>query len=364
MKRFIALILCAATLTCLLAGTASAAGTSSDPLVTRVYLEGAYKTALIQDATGTVLTTYSTAYDNAYARLQSAHVRYMSALGINKTYRFTPGYTRLSLPSGSTAELLTGSSFVLSSGSASVTVAKGTVINVTTGTVVTSGSALTANQRYFCAEETTAVFTASSSAVCMVDGFYSSSVAPQTQVFKDVRESDWFYEAVNFVYNRGLFKGTTEDMFSPGASMTRGMFVTVLYRFAGSPSIAVSPAFSDVSDASMYYYTPVFWANTNGIVTGYQSGLFGPDNSVTREQMAVIMYRYASFAGYNVTGGNTDAINAFPDVGQISPGMEDAMRWATANGIINGSDGKLLPTGTATRAQVAQIIMNFAKKYA
>lgn len=350
---------------CFVTASAGTAGTASDPLITRAYLDGQYRADLSAAAEARIKSGLAAQYDQYAARLQQKHMGYMAALGAGSGgLTLTAGYEKLIMPAGSTVELMTGGSFILLSGSVQVNVSAGTVLNVSAGTVVTPGGGLTVNQQYFCAEDTTAVFSAAAASSVLVDGLYQGSETVQdTPRFRDVGPDNWFYDAVSYVYTRGLFSGTSDTAFSPNSSMTRGMFVTVLYRLAGSPSVSSGAAFGDVADPAQYYYAPVFWANANGIVTGYQSGHFGPQNSVTREQMAVIMYRYAVHRGYSVTGGNVSAMDAFPDRDQISPGMETAMRWATANGIINGSDGRLSPTGTATRAHVAQIIMNFTAKY-
>jgi hypothetical protein len=139
------------------------------------------------------------------------------------------------------------------------------------------------------------------------------------------------------------------------------MFVTVLYRLDGMPSVADAGEFPDVSDPLQYYYGAVGWANSSGVVMGYDYGLFRPSAFITREQMAVIMRRYASYKGVETDGAGESAYDAFPDVGAVSSYAGDDMRWAVGAGILNGSDGRLLPGETATRAQVAQIVLNFCE---
>jgi hypothetical protein len=164
---------------------------------------------------------------------------------------------------------------------------------------------------------------------------------------------------VDYVYKSALFSGTAADKFSPAAPMTRGMFVTVLYRLDGKPSASGEVSFSDVGDASQYYYDAVRWASASGVVNGYDDGTFRPNASVTREQMAAIMYRYATFKGVDVAASDDSAFDAFSDRGSVSAYAETAVRWAAARRVINGSDGKLNPAGDAPRAQVAQIVLNF-----
>lgn len=175
----------------------------------------------------------------------------------------------------------------------------------------------------------------------------------------DVSAADWFYEDVRFVVERGLFHGTDDDSFSPGATMTRAMLVTVLYRLEGEPAVYGSSSFADVR-GGQWYTDAVIWAVGNGIVSGYDNGLFGTNDNVTREQMAAILYRYASCKGYNVAVANS--LSRYADANEIHSYALAAMKWANAVGLINGrTDSLLVPGGTATRAEVAAIFHRFVK---
>ncbi len=177
--------------------------------------------------------------------------------------------------------------------------------------------------------------------------------------FADVSTSDWFYDDVMFVYENGLFSGTdSSSSFSPNASMTRAMLVTVLYRLEGEPAVTGGSSFSDVRSGS-YYEKAVAWAAANGIVTGTGSTAFSPDAKVTREQLAAILYRYAQ---YKELATNADAkLNSFTDAGSVSGYASEALDWAVSEGLINGASGKLMPKGDATRVQVAAIFHRFVK---
>lgn len=170
--------------------------------------------------------------------------------------------------------------------------------------------------------------------------------------FTDVRTGDWFYDAVGYVYGRGMMQGMTAASFSPYASTDRAMIVTILHRLEGSPAAAAS-GFSDVA-AGAYYAAPVAWASANGIVTGYEDGTFKPSAPITREQLAAILYRYAQYKGLDTSARGS--YTGFPDGSKISAYAANAMTWALGAGLINGSDGRLLPQGTANRAQVAVIL--------
>ena len=169
----------------------------------------------------------------------------------------------------------------------------------------------------------------------------------------------WYAQAVAYVYRQGLMSGTAQDRFSPDLTTNRAMLVTILYRLAGSPAVDGGSAFTDVSGGD-WFASGVAWASANGIVTGYGDGRFGPNDPITREQMAAILYRYAGFAGQS-TAGRAD-LSGYTDAGQVSPYAAEAMGWAVDRGLITGvSAGTLAPGGSATRAQVATILMRFCQ---
>ena len=174
--------------------------------------------------------------------------------------------------------------------------------------------------------------------------------------FVDVAPGEWYYDAVDFVYRNGLMNGIDSAVFSPNTTTTRGMIVTILYRFDGTAAAGAS-GFTDVPE-DQYYTSPVAWAAANGIVTGYGDGRFGPNDTITRQQMAAILYRYAQYRGYDVTARAN--LSGYQDAGQVESYAADAMSWANAEGLISGMDATTLaPGGFATRAQVATILMRF-----
>ena len=180
--------------------------------------------------------------------------------------------------------------------------------------------------------------------------------------FTDVKEKDWFYEAVKYVVQKGLFAGTSETTFEPNLTMTRSMRVTVLYRLAGSPEVEGSSKFADVAPDA-YYTDAVIWASQNGIVSGYDNGLFGTTDPISREQLATILYRYAQHMKYDVS--LVKGLNDYTDSNQVSSYAVRAMQWAVANGIINGTSSTTLsPEGRATRSQAAVLLLRFDEKIA
>lgn len=205
------------------------------------------------------------------------------------------------------------------------------------------------------------VFTMPASAVTVTGSFKAETPAPVALPFTDVKSGNWFYDAVKYAYAQGLMTGTSATTFAPNGTMNRAMIVTVLYRLEKSPAVTGASKFTDVP-AGQWYSDAVAWAAANKIVNGYDETTFGPMNAVTREQMAAILFRYEQVKGLeNVT--LEENLNRFPDQNKISAYAIPALQWAVGQKIINGNaNGTLDPTGTATRAQVAQIFTNLLNK--
>lgn len=175
--------------------------------------------------------------------------------------------------------------------------------------------------------------------------------------FGDVKSADWFYNDVKYVYEKGMMAGTAADVFAPNATTTRAMIVTILYRLEGSPAVIGTSAFVDVP-AGQWYTDAVNWAAANQIVKGTSATTFAPNDSITREQMAAILYRYAQYKGYDVT--KKADLSGYSDNGQVSAYAKDALAWANAAKLINGvTNTTLAPQGNATRAQVSAILHRF-----
>ena len=172
--------------------------------------------------------------------------------------------------------------------------------------------------------------------------------------FTDVKSGDWFCPYVKYVYDNGLFAGTSETTFEPNTAMTRGMFVTVLWAREGKPA-AKDSTFKDLK--ADWYKTAVNWAAANGIIGGYDAEHFGPDDYVTRQQMAAIMYQYAKYKGYDTEANGS--LDQFKDASSVASYAETAMKWAVGHRIIAGTGNGLEPDGNATRAQVAVVLQAF-----
>ena len=179
--------------------------------------------------------------------------------------------------------------------------------------------------------------------------------------FRDVSEDAWYEESVRYVYENGLMVGSSDTEFHPDVITSRSMLVTTLWRMAGSPSAGGPIPFDDVNEEA-WYAEAVRWAAGEGIVNGYSSGIFAPDDTLTREQMAEMLYRFAGYMGYDISGAAD--LSGYSDTEEISGYAARALSWAGAEGLINGmSDTVLAPKGSATRAQMAAILMRFCERY-
>lgn len=175
--------------------------------------------------------------------------------------------------------------------------------------------------------------------------------------FTDVKENDWFFKGVEYVVDKGIMSGVSENEFAPAGKLTRAMLVQMLYNMESRPACDAENAFMDVP-VGQWYTDAVIWANDEKIVSGMGEGLFAPNMEITREQMVVMLYNYAKFKGYDVTASAD--LSAFADTASVSAWAQPAMQWAVAEGYISGmGDSQLAPQGTATRAEIASVIMRF-----
>ena len=327
-------------LSCVMSGSA---GSQSDPLISRSYLNGTFFAGLKTNAARWV------AQNTQY--LLGGAMGEISADGWITSDRFVPGDSEYS----GTVTLTTGSGLIWTAGSGAVS--SGVLVDATAGTELAAGRALTAGHRYLAGADTVVV--ASSQAQWLAEGKWrlgtgGTVTAPLN--FTDVAEGAWYYDDVRFVVENGLFEGVGNSQFQPTTTMQRNMMATVLHRLAKKPAVSYSTVFSDVPDGQ-WYTNGIIWCAQMGIVNGMGDGKFAPGQTVTRQQIAVMLYNYAVKTGRNaVERGN---LNTFYDAGAVASWATDAMSWAVGAGILNGSDGKLLPGDGAQRAQVAAMLHRF-----
>lgn len=349
------LILCAAALT------------EGDSLISKKDLEDSFIPQTVQQAEAVQEQRLLEVYEQALQRAQQ-----LAGSG-SVSGSYSASLAPQTLAQGSIVTLETGSSFVLSSGAGSVH-HNGVVVDATTGTEIPSGGALAVGHHYLVAESTRAEFAFTAASAAGFTGSYrldrgnGDSVPPlESLPFADVRTTDWFYSSVSYVYQNGLFSGMDDAAFGPNYPMDRSMLVTVLYRLAGSPADQLASAqvsFSDVRDKD--WFAPyVRWAASQGITAGTGDGMFSPGQPVTRQQAMVLLYNF----GVNYMGLNlyqrTD-LSGYSDLSRVDSWGMEAMQWAVGAGILSSTTpGELVlePQSSATRAQVAVILQNFAEKF-
>lgn len=210
--------------------------------------------------------------------------------------------------------------------------------------------------------EETYTFTMPEGKVTVEATFQAAKEESPVNVFLDIDPEAWYYDGVKYAVENGLMSGTGADTFGPNTTLSRGMIAQMLYALEGKPGVSADSRFPDVSDQD-WYANAASWAQSKGIITGYEDGRFGPNDSLTREQLALILYNYAKSKGYD-TSAKAD-LNQYVDGSSTSAWAQTAMAWAVGEGLLSGRDAnKLAPTGTATRAEVAQIMMNFCENTA
>ncbi len=353
MKRFISILLIAAVI-CLMCA-AGTPGTSSDPLVTKSYVDDVFVPKLVSEAESAASSALTSESERAERRADAIRDSAMMRLGV-PGFKLTDSFITVTLEPGGTVSMLTGGKFIPTSGTVSVSV-KGTLINITTGSEVPSGSQLTLYNRYFCAEDTEVTYTARSASSCFVDGYYktsSSSSETPSDSFIDIKQGQYYYDPVLWAVNHvpQITNGTSSTTFSPANACTRGQTVTFLWRANGcpEPNSTYNP-FIDVP-AGAYYYKAVLWAVENGITNGTSSDSFSPDAPCTRAHVVTFLWRSAD----RPSSGSS---NPFDDVpyGQY---YTDAVLWAVANRITNGTSTDMFSPGDpCTRGQIVTFLYRY-----
>ncbi|MBP1570840.1 MAG: S-layer homology domain-containing protein, partial [Oscillospiraceae bacterium] len=177
--------------------------------------------------------------------------------------------------------------------------------------------------------------------------------------YTDIKPGDWYYDAIQFVTEKGWFNGTGSTKFGPDYNTTRGMIVTILYRIEGEPETSGTTPFVDV-DMKEYYGNPVSWAEANHVVEGISVTHYAPEQNVLREQLAAILYRYANLKGYDTSVADKTDLSKYADADKISPYAVNAMKYAIGSGLMNGKSATVLdPQAEATRAELAVMLQRF-----
>ncbi len=330
-KKAISLALVFALLLGVSAAYAAGAGSAEDPLISLSYASGEYTQSVRSEADALFEGTLAGAAGGT-----------------------TGSFETVSLAAGGRVELETGGSIILLSGSATITISSGAVVNVTVGYPAQTGRVVPGH-RYLAAENADAVVTVSEASLLALDGGARVGSGQETPYFTDVPASHWGYTYIMAMAQQGYISGRGDGTFDPDANMTRADFVTVLGRMAGiSTGSYTGSAFSDVA-VSEYYAPYVQWAAQNGIVSGYDDGLFYPNAEISREEMAVVIVRYAAYAG--LTLASADAREPFSDHDSIQGWAIDAVYTAKNSGLLAGrGNNEFAPGGNATRAEVCTVL--------
>ncbi len=252
-----------------------------------------------------------------------------------------------------------GSGLIWTSGRGMVR--SGVLVDATAGNEVAVGGVLSVGHRYLAGADV-ALVVSSANAQWMTEGNWTVATGnpvepPVSLPFTDVGTGAWYYGDVVYVYQKRLFNGDSPTRFAPDGKMQRCMMTTVLHRLAGEPAVSYSALFQDVPNGQ-WYTAGTIWAGSMGVVSGVANSQFDPFSNVTRQEIAVILYRYAQKMGYDVS--TSASLAGFRDAGSVASWGQTAISWAVGVGILNGSDGSLLPNGDATRAEVAAMLHRFA----
>lgn len=342
---------------------AAAALSQGDSLISLSYLKETFIPNMVTQGTTAAQSKLDAVYQTALDELDKANQQTPGGAGEEL---YSEDLRTRSFVRGDSLTLDMGSGFLLYAGQASVS-HNGAVIDVTDGAEVPSGSALQTGHRYLVGENTTAAVTARSGLMKGgVQGGYTCALGGvQAAPFVDVAEGDWYSVAVDYAYFNGLFAGMGEDQFVPTGSMDRSMMMTVLYHLAGSPEeerVSATATFTDVP-SDQWYYTFVSWAAEQGVSAGTGDGKFSPKQPVTREQVVVLLYNFAvNYMGMELK--DRVDITTCADYDQISFWSADVMSWAVASGIMDpDTNTQLQPLRSATRAEVASMLMKFSQRY-
>lgn len=356
MKKLISLVLIMSLM--LFACFALAAGGGAgDPLVSLSYIRDTYMPSVLMNAQAELNSELQSLRDEMTGRLDKL-------FNISSDeYDYSGGFESLAFLKGGTLKMAQLTSFVLDTGITNIVIDTGEVIDVTAGMPVSSGSVLSANHRYFAAEDTSAVIRMYADSTGMVDGYYLAEPIgeiPSNLRFIDVPADHWANEYITYLSEKAIVNGVDEYSFKPGSTVTRATFVTILGRLAGvDMSQYLTAEFTDV-EMDSWYGPYIAWASQSGIVTGYGNGKFGPGDHITREQMAVIIMRYADYTGVVLPGINESM--AFTDQDMISDYALEAVELAQTSGIITGKPGGLFdPKGTALRSEISAVTYRLIK---
>ena len=362
-NRLIAAVLLAAVLVTGLGVALASPGTAADPFITLNYLTKTFysemERSMLEQAQKGTAQIETAALD----RLAELSRSYLSQVPTGDEL-YSDTYLYLTLSRNETLTLSAGSSLQFEGGQVALAFSSGCLIDATDGKLVSGTGTLSAGHHYIAAENTTCTVVARSDTVYLsVCGYYKPERTGITYTpFTDIVAPAWYADSVLYAYQNGLVNGMTATTFEPLTQMNRAMLATLLFRMAGVQEVPPDAGFTDVAPTA-WYANSVNWAYHAGIVTGYPDGSFLPTTTLTREQLAVFLYRYTTlYLGQEAP--LTGDLTPFPDTDKISGYAQDAIAWAVGTGLIRGKDGNLAPRDKTNRAEVATVLQRFNTLFA
>jgi hypothetical protein len=337
-------------------------GSSNDPLISLEYLTNTFRPSILTQVDKQIDGVYAQSYAAAEKKLTTEVDLYRSQLaGGSGSWSYAPNFALQKRSFGDSVVLRSGSSLLFLEGVASASAQNGEFIDVTNGASAPNLTMASGN-RYLVGEGATVTITVQSdAAILATEGYSQFSVSGQAAMpFTDLSRSAWYYASVQYAYQKKLLNGVSSDHFAPGDLVTRAMISTILYRLAGEPGTSGAVGlFKDVTPG-MWYEAGITWGSATGIVTGMGNGIFEPNTYVSREQLAAMLYRYATkYGGINTS--KLGDLNHFTDCKAISTWANQGLAWAVGSGIMNGdTNGKLNPGGSASRAETATMLQRFS----
>jgi len=334
----------------------AAGGSSADPLISLSYLNGAFREKLQTMMAEWAKEETQPIYQEAVDKVDQLGESYLEE-DSEQDWSYSAHYEQLSLKRGDKLTLSTGSGLFWMNGRGYTAAG---LVDVTTGTEPAAKTECSANHRYLVVQEEKTgveVTVISDAANLSVEGYWKLVESDEVVTpFTDLTKSkDWYYKSVAYVVEKNLFNGVSADRFAPLSSMNRSMLAVVLHRMAGTPDAEYSGTFPDIKD-KQWYTEGVEWAKINGIVTGSSDGTFRPSAKITRQEIALMLYRYAkNYLGLDVS--QRGSLDDYSDAANVSKWAKEAVSWAVGTGIVTGSDtGLLNPQKTARRAEVATML--------
>lgn len=359
MRRIITAALAVLLLAAMTVVSATQAGTASDSLVTKQYVESTYTQSLMTRINQLIAQRLGGSFGASATDPWAGSSAGDTALtgpggGMLSGYEYTSGNRSFNLPPAGQITMGQGGSVVVTSGQVTLTVNSGEVIDIASGETVPSGTVLLLRRRYFCTESTVAIYSASGWASVMADGPYVFAGDPAAQAYRDVKPGDWFSAASLYAWQKQIFRDWDGPDFRPNDTVTRAEIIYAIWTAAGSPASDFMANYDDITES--WYLPAVCWASEKGIVQGTGNFKLSPNDPVDRATIVTMLFRATAVTGAS-SEGRAD-LTAFTDAAAIPDWSAEAVSWAVANGVVLGvGDGSFAPGMVTSRGQIAALLM-------